>query len=107
MILELVRRLQITHPTNQPTNQPKEKEKTKKFSQVCRQEYCFVTDVKDSIRKRIQCGYRFGVVANRDDRTTRPAQSRAFDPARTFEAGAGAVAGDVGTPAAAAAELEL
>jgi hypothetical protein len=58
MILELVRRLPITHPTNQPTNQPKEKEKTKKFSQVCLQEYCFVTDVKDSIRKRIQCGYR-------------------------------------------------
>ncbi len=47
-----------------------------------------------------------GVVGNRDDRTTRPAQSRAFDPARTFEAAAGAVAGDVGTPAAAA-ELEL
>ncbi len=48
-----------------------------------------------------------GVVGNRDDRTTRPAQSRAFDPARTFEAAGGAVAGDVGTPAAAAAELEL
>ncbi len=49
-----------------------------------------------------------GVVGNRDDRTTRPAQSRAFDPARTFEAGGGAVAGDVGTSAAAAAaELEL
>jgi len=47
-----------------------------------------------------------GVVGNRDDRTTTPAQSRAFDPARTFEAAGGAVAGDVGT-SAAAAELEL
>jgi hypothetical protein len=55
MILELVRRLQITHPTNQPT---KRKRKKQKFSQVRLQEYCFVTDVKDSIRKRIQCGYR-------------------------------------------------
>jgi hypothetical protein len=55
MILELVRRLQITHPTNRPT---KRKRKKQKFSQICLQEYCFVTDVKDSIRKRIQCGYR-------------------------------------------------
>ncbi len=46
-----------------------------------------------------------GVTGNRDDRTTRPAQYRAFDPARTFEAGAGAVAGDVGTQAAAVLEL--
>ncbi len=45
-----------------------------------------------------------GVLGNRDDRTSRPDQSRAFDPAKTFETGAGAVAGDVGTPAA---ELEL
>jgi hypothetical protein len=53
MILELVRRLQITHPTNQP----KEKEKTKILTSLSTI-ILFVIDVEDSLRKRIQCGYR-------------------------------------------------
>jgi hypothetical protein len=99
MILELVRRLQIT----QPTNQPKQKQKTKILPSLPTR-ILFCHGCQRFNTKKDSMWVSIGVVGNRVHRTTRPAQSRAFDPARTFEAGAGAVAGDVGTPAA---ELEL